>query len=73
MTVDDFVKKIEAHEQVPDNWVAFTIDDGFKSFYTNGLKVFKEYGYPFTLFIAVKYTERGYRDYGLLETVKRDI
>jgi len=26
-------------------------------------KVFKEYGYPFTLFIAVKYTERGYRDY----------
>ncbi|NPA61744.1 MAG: polysaccharide deacetylase family protein [Epsilonproteobacteria bacterium] len=63
VTVDDFVKKIEAHEQVPDNWVAFTIDDGFKSFYTNGLKVFKEYGYPFTLFIAVKYTERGYRDY----------
>ncbi len=48
VTVDDFVKKIEAHEQVPDNWVAFTIDDGFKSFYTNGLQVFKEYGFtPF--------------------------
>ncbi len=45
VTLDDFVKKIEANEKIPDNWVAFTIDDGFKSFYTHGLKVFKEYNY----------------------------
>jgi peptidoglycan/xylan/chitin deacetylase (PgdA/CDA1 family) len=63
VTLDDFVKKIEANEKIPDNWVAFTIDDGFKSFYTHGLKVFKEYNYPFTLFIAVKYTQEHYRDY----------
>ncbi len=36
VTLDDFVKKIEANEKIPDNWVAFTIDDGFKSFYTHG-------------------------------------
>jgi peptidoglycan/xylan/chitin deacetylase (PgdA/CDA1 family) len=59
----DIVKKIQAKERVPDNWVAFSIDDGFKSFYKNGLPLFKEYGYPFTLFIAVKYTEEKYRDY----------
>jgi len=59
----DIVNKIKANEEVPDNWVAFTIDDGFRSFYTNGLPLFKEYGYPFTLFIAVKYTEEGYKDY----------
>ena len=61
--LSDFVKKITKHEEIPDNWVAFTIDDGFKSFYTHGLKVFREYNYPFTLFIAVKYTDKGYRDY----------
>ncbi len=59
----NIVKKIQAGEKVPDKWVAFSIDDGFKSFYTNGLPIFKRYGYPFTLFIAVKYTQEKYRDY----------
>ena len=59
----DIVNKVKAHEKVPDNWVAFTIDDGFKTFYTNGLSIFKEYNYPFTLFVAVKYTEEKYKDY----------
>ncbi len=59
----EIIKKVNNNEEVPSNWVAFSIDDGFKSFYTHGLKVFKEYHYPFTLFIAVKYTEKNYKDY----------
>jgi peptidoglycan/xylan/chitin deacetylase (PgdA/CDA1 family) len=59
----DIVNKIKANEKVPDNWVAFSIDDGFKTFYTNGLPLFRQYNYPFTLFIAVKYTQEKYRDY----------
>ncbi|CAA6824701.1 MAG: Polysaccharide deacetylase [uncultured Sulfurovum sp.] len=59
----DIITKVNNNEEVPKNWVAFTIDDGFKSFYTHGLAVFKEYNYPFTLFIAVKYTEENYKDY----------
>ena len=59
----DIVNKIKADEKVPNNWIALTIDDGFKTFYTNGLPIFKAYHYPFTLFIAVKYTEKKYRDY----------
>lgn len=59
----EIIKKVNANEEVPSKWVAFSIDDGFKSFYTHGLKVFKEYHYPFTLFIAVKYTEKNYKDY----------
>ena len=59
----DIVTKIKANEKVPNNWVALTIDDGFKTFYTNGLPIFKKYNYPFTLFIAVEYTEKKYKDY----------
>jgi len=59
----DIVNKVNAKEKVPSKWVAFSIDDGFKSFYTHGLSIFKEYNYPFTLFIAVKYTEENYKDY----------
>ena len=46
-----------------DRYVVLTIDDGFKSFYENGLKIFKKYKYPFTLFIATKPIESGYRDF----------
>lgn len=59
----DIITKVNNNEEVPSKWVAFSIDDGFKSFYTHGLSVFKEYNYPFTLFIAVKYTEKNYKDY----------
>ena len=57
------VEKVQKGEKVPNRWVAFTIDDGFRSFYKHGLPIFREYGYPFTLFIAVKYTEEKYKDY----------
>ena len=59
----DIITKVNNKEEVPSKWVAFSIDDGFKTFYTHGLSVFKEYNYPFTLFIAVKYTEKKYKDY----------
>ena len=59
----EMVKKLDFNEEIPSNWVAFSIDDGFKSFYTDGLALFKEYNYPFTLFIAVKFTDKKYKDY----------
>ncbi|MDN5304969.1 MAG: poly-beta,6-N-acetyl-D-glucosamine N-deacetylase [Fusobacteriaceae bacterium] len=46
----DMILKIKNNEKIPDNWVAITIDDAYKSFYDNGLPIFKEYNYPFTLF-----------------------
>lgn len=36
---------------VNDKWVVLTIDDSYKSFYQNGLEIFKQYNYPFTLFV----------------------
>ena len=67
----EIVKKIKAQEKVPKKWVALTIDDGFKTFYTNGLPVFREFNYPFTLFIAVKYTEKKYKDYVSWKQLKK--
>lgn len=54
---------LETGEAIDDKWVVLTIDDGYKSFYRNGLPLFKEYGYPFTLFVYVEATEKGYNDY----------
>ena len=56
-------KALKAGEPINDRWVVLTIDDSYKSFYENGLPVFKEYGYPFTLFVYVEATDKGYRDF----------
>ena len=57
------VRALRNGDAVPDNWVVLTIDDSYKSFYENGLPVFKEYGYPFTLFVYTKATDRHYGDF----------
>ncbi len=57
-------------EEINDKWVVFTIDDSFKSFYENGLPLFKEYDYPFTLFIYVEATVGHYGDYMSWEQIK---
>lgn len=57
------VEKIEKKEKIPDNWVALTIDDSYKSFFENGLKYFKQYNYPFTLYVYVEATQRRFKDF----------
>ena len=50
-------------EAINDRWVVLTIDDSFKSFYENGLPLFREYNYPFTLFVYVQATVDNYGDF----------
>ena len=56
-----------------DKVVVFTIDDGYKSFYKNGLPLFKKYNYPFTLFIYVKATNGKWGDFMTWEQIKKSI
>ena len=64
------IKAVKEKKDIPHNWVVLTIDDSYKSFYTNGLKVFKEYNYPFSLFVPVEAIERRYPDYTTWEQLK---
>ncbi len=64
------VDALKKREALPDNWIVLTIDDGYKSFYENGLPIFREFGYPFTLFVYTKATEEGYGDYMSWEQIK---
>ena len=63
ISLSKLVKSIKNKEKIPDNWVVLTIDDGYKSFYENGLKIFKKYKYPFTLFISTKPTDENWKDF----------
>ena len=53
-----------------DKIVVFTIDDSFKSFYKNGLPLFKKYKIPFTLFVYTKATTQHWGDFMSWNEVK---
>jgi len=57
------ITALKEKKKIPNNWVTLTIDDNFKSFYTNGLEIFKEYNYPFSVFVYVEATQKKYHDY----------
>ncbi len=54
---------LKEKKEIPNNWIVLTIDDNFKSFFTNALSVFKEYDYPFSVFVYVEATQKKYPDY----------
>jgi len=58
------------HKKIPDNWVLFTIDDSYKSFYTNALELFKTYHYPFTLFVYAEASKEHYGDFMSFSQIK---
>lgn len=68
--LEKILNKLKNKEDIPSNWVALTIDDTYKSFYQNGLKLFKEYNYPFTLFVYVEATENRYGDFMTWDELK---
>jgi peptidoglycan/xylan/chitin deacetylase (PgdA/CDA1 family) len=54
---------ISNNKPIDDKWVVLSIDDGYKSFYENGLKIFREFDYPFNLNIYVRATRKKYSDF----------
>jgi len=68
--IEDFFEKIKKKKPIPSNWVALTIDDAYKSFYENALAIFKEYKYPFALYVYVEATQKKYGDFMNWEEIK---
>jgi peptidoglycan/xylan/chitin deacetylase (PgdA/CDA1 family) len=69
-TLDEIIAKLKKNEPIPSNWVHFCIDDSYKSFYANGLPLFKKHKIPFTLYVYVEATERHYKDFMSWEQIK---
>lgn len=60
--LDMVVSALKGEGTLPDKAVAITVDDAYRSFFTDGWPKFKEAGFPVTLFVATKGVEAGYRD-----------
>ncbi len=70
VSLEKILNKIKKKENVPSNWIALTIDDAYKSFYTHGLEIFKKYKYPFTLYVYTEATTKKYKDFMTWKQIK---
>lgn len=60
ISMQEFLEWRFGERNLPAECVLITLDDGWKSVYTDAFPILKEYGYPFTLFLYTKYlTGRG--------------
>jgi len=55
------VDAISNGDVIPPRTVVLTVDDGYRSFYENGLPILEEFGYPATLFVNT--ANVGYPDF----------
>ncbi len=55
ISMQDFLEWKQGCRLLPARCVLITIDDGWRSVYTDAYPVLKAYGYPFTLFLYTRY------------------
>ena len=59
ITLEDFVAWKRGEKKIKDKSVLITIDDGWKSVYTDAFPILKEFKYPFTVFLYKNYVDGG--------------
>ncbi len=60
ISLSELVAGLQEGGDFPEKSVVITVDDGYRSTYTEAWPVLKSYGYPFTVFIYVRATEQEY-------------
>ena len=63
MPLSDALAALEGGEALPERAVVLTVDDAYRSVYEEGWPVFREFGYPFTVFVATGTVDGGRPDY----------
>lgn len=59
ITLDDFMAWKKGERDIPKKAVLITLDDGWKSVYTDAYPILKEFGYPYTLYLYKNYVDGG--------------
>ncbi len=59
LPVDDIMTRIRDGKALPDRAVGISIDDGYRSIYTEAWPRFRKAGLPFTIFISTDPIDRG--------------
>jgi len=61
ISLEDFILWKQGKKSIPDKSILITIDDGWKSVYTDAFPILKEFGFPFAVYLYTNYIDRGGR------------
>jgi len=61
ISLDEFIAWKRGEQDIPDQSILITIDDGWKTVYTEAFPILKEFGYPFTVYLYKNYVDGGGR------------
>ena len=64
----ELISMIKAKKKIPAKTVVITIDDGYRSVYTEAFPLLKEYDYPFTIFLYMEAAGR-YSDFMTIDEI----
>jgi peptidoglycan/xylan/chitin deacetylase (PgdA/CDA1 family) len=59
ISLDDYLAWKRGDKELPEKSALITLDDGWKSVYTDAFPILKEFGYPFTLYLYKNYIDGG--------------
>ena len=59
ISLQDFISWKSGGKAIPEKSVLITMDDGWKSVYTDAFPILREFGYPFTLYLYRNYVDGG--------------
>ncbi|RPJ32207.1 MAG: hypothetical protein EHM17_13820 [Verrucomicrobiaceae bacterium] len=59
ISLDDFMAWKNGEREIPAKSALITLDDGWKSVYTDAFPILREFGYPFTLYLYKNYVDGG--------------
>lgn len=59
ISMEEFAAWKRGENTITDKSVLITIDDGWKSVYTDAYPILREFGYPFTVFLYTNYVDGG--------------
>ncbi|BCU78689.1 polysaccharide deacetylase family protein [Luteolibacter sp. LG18] len=59
ISLDDYLAWKRGQKTLPERCILITLDDGWKSVYTDAYPILKEYNYPFVLYLYKEYVDIG--------------
>lgn len=59
ISLDDYLAWKRGEKSLPERCVLLTLDDGWKSVYTDAFPILREFGYPFSLYLYKNYVDGG--------------
>ncbi len=70
LPLNEIINTLKSGQALPDKTIAITIDDAYRSIYSEAYPRLKKLGWPFTVFVSTDYIDKEYSNYMTWEQMR---